>query len=70
MPEVQHELPAEIVLSLREAAELLFALDLGFERLPENSAERDQVAAARLLLTGKLWPDLGDLLGPSQEPEG
>ena len=61
----QYNLPEEIALSLSEAARVLFALDVGFEALPEG-AERAQVAAARLLITRKLWPELGDLLGPDE----
>ena len=63
----QHDLPEEITFSLTESAQVLFALDVGFEALPEG-AERAQVAAARLLLTKKLWPELGDLLGPDEGP--
>ncbi|HUY23990.1 MAG TPA: hypothetical protein VMV09_01640 [Candidatus Saccharimonadales bacterium] len=61
---------ARVVLSLPEAAQVLFALDLGFECLAEGSPDRAQVANARLLLTRRLWPELGDLLGPADDPEG
>ena len=65
---VQHDLPEEITLALTEAGEILFALDLGYEALPEGD-ERVQVGAARVLIIRKLWPDLGDLLGPDAGQE-
>jgi hypothetical protein len=65
----QHELPTEIVLTLTETAEVLFALDVAVEHAVVGTAEHVQVSAARRLITAKLWPELGDLLGDS-EPEG
>ena len=56
--------------STPDAAEVLFALDLGFECLAEGRPDRAQVANARLLLTRRLWPELGDLLGLADDPEG
>jgi hypothetical protein len=65
----QHQLPDEIVLTLGETAEVLFALDVAVGNTPAGTAEHIQVSAARPLMTSKLWPELGDLLGDSG-PEG
>lgn len=57
------------MLTLAETAEVLFALDVAVEHTTTGSAEFAQVAAARRLITAKLWPELGDLLGDA-DPEG
>ena len=59
-PEAQ--LPSEIRLTLREAAQVLFALDIAAERTERDTTDHEQVLAARLMLTSKLWPELGQLL--------
>ena len=59
-PETQ--LPNEIRLTLREAAQVLFALDIAAERTEGDPTDHEQVLAARLMLTSKLWPELGQLL--------
>jgi hypothetical protein len=61
------ELPETITLSLREAGEILFALDLAAEQVDLGEDGRQQVLRARRMVTAKLWPDLGRLL---DEPDG
>jgi hypothetical protein len=59
-------LPDELTLARDEAAEVLFALDVveGSDLGPD---EATKVRRAVRLLTAKLWPDLGDLLGEVDE---
>jgi hypothetical protein len=59
-PEAQ--LPDEIRLTLREAGQVLFALDVAAERTEPGTDEHRQALAARRLMTAKLWPELGRLL--------
>lgn len=59
-------LPDEITLTRDELAVLLFALDV----VDEDDVNDEDVAKVRRairLLTTKLWPELGDLLGDDQE---
>ena len=60
-------LPDQIRLNLREVAMLIFALDMAEDEAGDNSAAQSQIAAARRLLTSKLWPELGDLLEDRNE---
>lgn len=53
-------LPDEIVLTRNEAAIVLFGLDVVEQDVSADEAVK--VTRAVNLLTGKLWPDLGDLL--------
>lgn len=56
------ELPDEITLTRDEAAVVLFGLD-AVEQSDLEPDERAKVTRAIHLLTAKLWPDLGDILG-------
>lgn len=60
-------LPDSVVLRRDEVAIIIFALDLAEELPGIDIAARQQIAAARMLLTSKLWPELGDLLGQGEE---
>jgi len=60
-------LPDQIRLNLREVAMLIFALDMAEDEAGDNGAAQSQIAAARRLLTSKLWPELGDLLEDRNE---
>jgi len=59
-------LPDEVTLTRDELGAVLFALDVVEEANvdPEDAAK---VRRAIRLLTAKLWPELGDLLGDDQE---
>ncbi len=57
-------LPDQISLSREEVATVLFALDLAEVSAP--AAGRQEVRRAIRLLTSKLWPELGDLLGDDE----
>ena len=54
-------LPDEIVLTLHEAAQVLFALDEGIELAPDGSDAKAKLEDAARLLTEKFLPDLPDL---------
>ena len=53
-------LPSEIALSLAEAKDVLFALDVADSYAVGH--EVPVVDRAIRLVSGKLWPELGDLL--------
>jgi len=59
-------LPDEITLTRDELAVVLFALDV-VEDAEVEPADQAKVQRAIRLLTTKLWPELGDLLGDDQE---
>lgn len=59
-------LPEEITLTRDELAVVLFALDV-VEDAAVGLAGQAKVRRAIRLLTAKLWPELGDLLGDDQE---
>ena len=56
-----HPLPDEIVLTRREAGEILFALDAASEIAPPDAAVRLQIEEAARILVEKFLPDLPDL---------
>ena len=60
------ELPDEIALTRDELAVVLFALDVA-DDADVNDEDAAKVRRAIRLLTTKLWPELGDLLGDGQE---
>ena len=55
------ELPEEITFTREEVAVLMFGLDV-LEEAQVAPGDAAKVRKAIRLLTGKLWPDLGDLL--------
>jgi hypothetical protein len=54
-------LPDQVTLKRDDVAMLLFALDI-VEQHAAGEAEAAKVRQAVVLLTRKLWPELGDLL--------
>lgn len=60
------ELPDEISLTRDELAVILFALDV-VEEADVDPADAAKVRSAIRLLTAKLWPELGDLLGDDDQ---
>lgn len=59
-------LPDEITLKRDELAVVLFALDV-VEEADVDPSDAAKVRRAIRLLTAKLWPALGDLLGDDEE---
>jgi hypothetical protein len=59
-------LPDEIILSRDELAVELFALEV-VEEAEVEDADAAKVRRAIRLLTAKLWPELGDLLGDDDQ---
>lgn len=59
-------LPDEVTLTRGEAAIVLFGLDV-VDRAEVDAEEAIKVTRAVRLLTAKLWPDLGDLLGEDDQ---
>lgn len=56
-------LPDEVVLTLTEADLVLSALDRGEELAPVGSSDRRLLRRAVRIISDKLWPKLGELLG-------
>lgn len=63
------DLPEEVTFTLDEAALLLFVTDTAVERTPEGSSERTRARRAQRLITSRLWPALGELLGDDDQEE-
>lgn len=59
-------LPDEITLTRDEVGVVLYSLDL-VDTVTTDNADRTAVRNAIRLLTAKLWPELGDLLGEDGE---
>ena len=59
--------PDSIRLDLGEVWILLQAVDVGLALVPPGSADAALLNAARVLLTARLWPELGDLLDEEEE---
>ena len=58
-------LPQDITLTLEEVAVVLFALDAA--EMTAAPVEDEAIRQAIALVTSKLWPELGDLLGEPEE---
>jgi hypothetical protein len=63
------ELPDEVTFTLDEVAALLFVADIAVERTAEDSAEHAMARQAQQLITSRLWPELGELLGDEDEED-
>ena len=59
-------LPEHIELTTTEAGQLLEVLDIA-AATARTDRERSAVNAAARMITSKLWPELGDLLGGDDE---
>ncbi|MGI8757379.1 MAG: hypothetical protein ACR2MB_16290 [Acidimicrobiales bacterium] len=59
-------LPDEVTLTRDEAALILFGLDV-VDHADVDAEEAAKVTRAVRVLTAKLWPDLGDLLGEDDQ---
>jgi hypothetical protein len=63
------DLPDAVTFTLDEVALLLFVADTAVERTREGSDEHARARRAQRLITARLWPELGDLLGDDREEE-
>lgn len=61
------ELPEEVCFTLREVALLLFVADIAVECSPGGRSEQEAGRRAQRMITSRLWPELGDLLGDDDE---
>ncbi len=61
------ELPDEVTFTLHEVAAILFVVDLAVERTEVGGQGHAEARAARRLVSGRLWPGLGDLLDDGGE---
>ena len=57
------ELPDEVCFTLDEVADVLFAVDVAVEKTGRYTPEREVARRSQRLITSRLWPELGDLLG-------
>lgn len=55
-------LPERVCLTLAEAGDVLFAVDVAVERSNPESREGRVSRRVRLVVTERMWPDLGMLL--------
>ena len=60
-------LPEQVCFSLPETSDILSVVDLAMESTPGGSAQARLVRAAQVLITRRLWPELGELLGRQDE---
>lgn len=61
------ELPDDVTFTLEEVADLLFVVDIAVEYAMRGSDERTISRRVQRLITARLWPDLGELLGDHRE---
>ncbi len=60
-------LPEQITLSLAEVAIVLYAVDVAVDLADSGTADARQARAAQRLLTARLWPELGGMVGDGNE---
>ena len=63
------DLPDEVTFTLDEVALLLFVADTAVERTPKGGSEHTRARRAQRLITSRLWPELGDLLGDDDQED-
>lgn len=61
------QLPERVCFSLGETGRLLLTVDVAVDATPEQSEDGRRARDVRVLLTGRLWPDLGHLLAQEEE---
>lgn len=62
MPGWLADLPEQVTFDLSEVAQILFAIDLAVESATPGTPERRAARKAQVLVTARLWPELGELL--------
>jgi hypothetical protein len=62
-------LPDEVTFTLDEVALLLFVADTAVESTTDGSSQHTRARLAQRLITSRLWPELGDLLGDDEQEE-
>lgn len=60
-------LPQQVCFSLPETSDILSAVDVAMESTEPGSDEARLARVAQLLITRRLWPELGELLGRQDE---
>lgn len=63
------ELPDEVCFALDDIADVLFTLDVAVEKTARGTAEREVARRSQRLITSRLWPELGYLLGDDDADE-
>jgi hypothetical protein len=63
------DLPDDVTFTLDEVALLLFVADTAVERTREGSPEHTRARRAQRLITSRLWPELGELLGDDNKED-
>ena len=62
-------LPDEVTFTRDEVALLLFVADTAVESKTDGSSQHTRARLAQRLITSRLWPELGDLLGDDEQEE-
>ena len=60
-------LPERVCFSLRDTGRILLTVDVAVEATPPQSDDGRRARAIRALITQRLWPELGRLLGQDEE---
>ena len=63
------ELPEEVCFTLDEVADVLFTVDVAVEQTAPGTSAREVARRSQRLITSRLWPELGDLLGDDDAEE-
>jgi hypothetical protein len=62
-------LPDEVCFTLDEVADVLFVVDLAVEAATRGGSDRVVARRVQRLISGRLWPELGDLLNDDGDEE-
>ena len=60
-------LPEQVCFSLRETGRILLTVDMAVDATPEQSEDGRRARDVRVLVTQRLWPELGRLLAQDEE---
>lgn len=60
-------LPEQVCFTLAETGDILLAVDVAVDATTPRSQDGRLVRTVRVLVTGRLWPALGELLGEGTE---
>ncbi len=59
-------LPPLLTFTLEEVADILYAVDVAVDRSAPTSPDHRAARRVQRLITARLWPDLGILLGDDE----
>lgn len=65
-PEPLVRLPDVVCFSLAEAGRILLAVDMAVLHAPPGGRAAMIARRAQILLTGRLWPELGRIIGEEE----